>query len=73
MKTRIVCQCGLITTNDIDKYIEEKGFPNSELKIKNLRTELSIGIVCELCLNDNNKDTVDITLNNYLKELQTKN
>ncbi len=69
---RIVCQCNMVTTKDVDRYVKSYKIPVTPLMLKNLKSELNIGTVCSLCLNDKYDDTVDITLNNYLEELKDK-
>lgn len=73
MKLKIVCHCGTITTNDIDKYIKKNGFPTTTFSVEKIKKDLCVGNVCQLCLDDSEtNDVVDITINNYLKEIKEK-
>lgn len=69
---KIVCQCNMVTTKDVDKYVKQYKFPINHLMLKNLKSELNIGTVCSLCLNDKYQDTVEIKLEDYLEQLKNK-
>lgn len=69
---KIVCQCNMVTTKDVDKYVKQYKIPINPLMLKNLKSELNIGTVCSLCLNDKYQDTVEIKLEDYLEQLKNK-
>ncbi len=67
---KIICQCNMVTTKDVDRYVKAYKIPDSNLSLKNLKLELNIGTVCSLCLDDKYDDTVEITLKKYLEEIK---